>query len=88
MGKNDHEAIRAVLDGDKEAYGALEIEIRAGSGRPVQPNAVQDEDLKLLALNSMVHQDEAHALAQIQEILKGDSPERLKERAVFILAQG
>src|ERR1035441_4599301 len=23
MGKNDHEAIRAVLDGDKEAYGAL-----------------------------------------------------------------
>lgn len=72
----------------KDECGALEIEIRAGSARPVQPNAVQDEDLKLLALNSMMHQDEAHALAQIQEILKGDSPERLKERAVFILAQG
>jgi VWFA-related protein len=72
----------------KDECGALEIEIRAGSGKPVQPNAVQDEDLKLLALNSMMHQDEAKALAQIQEILKGDSNERLKERTVFILAQG
>src|SRR5208283_2712221 len=25
MGKNDHEAVRAVLDGDKEAYGALVV---------------------------------------------------------------
>ena len=72
----------------KDECGALEIEIRAGSGKPVEPNAMQDEDLKLLALNSMMHQDEAKALAQIQEILKSDSNERLKERAVFILAQG
>src|SRR5208337_3113106 len=25
MGKNDHEAVRAVLEGDKEAYGALVV---------------------------------------------------------------
>jgi VWFA-related protein len=72
----------------KDECGALEIEIRAKSGRPVQPNAVQDEDLKLLALNSMMRQDEPRALAQIKEILQGDSNERLKERTVFILAQG
>jgi VWFA-related protein len=67
--------------------GALEIEIRARSGQPVQQTPVQDEDLKLLELNSLMRQDEPRALAQIQEILNGDSPERLKERAVFILTQ-
>ena len=68
--------------------GALEIEIRSRSGQPVQQNPGQDEDMKLLALNSLMRQDEQRALAQIQEILNGDSPERLKERAVFILTQG
>lgn len=68
--------------------GALEIEIRSRSGQPVQPNAGQDDDLRLLALNSLMRQDEPRAQGQIEEILKGDSPEKLKERAVFILTQG
>jgi len=68
--------------------GALEIEIRAKSGQPIQPQAEQDEDLKLLALNSLMKQDELRALSAIQQILTGDSPEQFKERALFILAQG
>ncbi len=71
-----------------EDCGALEIEIRANAGKPVQPAPVQDEDLKLLALNSLMHQDEPRALAQIQEILKGDGSDQIRERAIFILAQG
>ncbi len=68
--------------------GALEVEIHSRNGQPVQTNTSQDEDLKLLALNSLMRQDEARSLAQIEKILRGDSSEGLKERAVFILSQG
>ena len=68
--------------------GALEIEIRAKSGQPIQPQAEQNEDLKLLALNSLMNQDELRALPEIQQILNGNFSEKFKERALFILAQG
>jgi hypothetical protein len=67
--------------------GALEIEIRGKSGEPVQPQAEQNEELKMLALNSLMQQDEARALPIIQQILTGNSSEKLKDRALFVLAQ-
>jgi len=67
--------------------GALEIEIRGKSGDPVQPQAEQNEDLKLLALNSLMRQDESRALPIIQQILTSDNSEKLKDRALFVLAQ-
>ncbi|HEY6618800.1 MAG TPA: HEAT repeat domain-containing protein [Steroidobacteraceae bacterium] len=67
--------------------GALEIEIRGHSAQPVQPQAEQDEDLKLLALNAIMQQDEARAIPAIQQILNGSSSDKLKERALFVLSQ-
>jgi outer membrane protein assembly factor BamD (BamD/ComL family) len=67
--------------------GALEIEIRGRSGDPVQPQAEQNEDLKLLALNSLMQQDEARALPIIEQILTRDNSQKLKDRALFVLAQ-
>ncbi|MCU1223372.1 MAG: hypothetical protein JWQ42_1465 [Edaphobacter sp.] len=67
--------------------GALEIEIRGKSGYPVQPQAEQDVELKLLALNALMQQDESRALPAIQQILNGSSSDKLKERALFVLAQ-
>jgi thioredoxin-like negative regulator of GroEL len=67
--------------------GALEIEIRGKSNDPLPPQAEQDEDLKLLALNSLMQQDESRALPVIQQILSGDKSEKLKARALFVLAQ-
>jgi hypothetical protein len=67
--------------------GALEIEIRARTGKPIQPNAAQDDDLRLLALNSLMLKDEPRALAEIQEILNGNASEKLKKEALFILGQ-
>jgi thioredoxin-like negative regulator of GroEL len=67
--------------------GALEIEIRGKSDAPVAPQAEQDEDLKLLALNSLMQQDESRALPIIQQILNSDKSEKLKSRALFVLAQ-
>jgi HEAT repeat protein len=67
--------------------GALEIEIRGHSAQPVQPQAEQDEDLKLLALNAIMQQDEARAIPAIQQILNGNGSDKLKEHALFVLAQ-
>jgi len=64
---------------------ALEVEIRARSGKQVQIDPNASDDVKLLALNTMLRQNEALALAQIQEILKGDSSPKLKKEVQFIL---
>ena len=64
---------------------ALAIEIGAEDGKPVEPNALKDDDLRLLALNVLMQKDETQALAQIQEILNGDYSEKLKKEALFIL---
>jgi HEAT repeat protein len=67
--------------------GALEIEIRGKSGHPVSPQAEPDENLKLLALNALMQQDQAQAVPILQKILSGNQSEELKSRALFVLAQ-
>jgi len=64
---------------------ALEVEVRRDSGQPVRPENESDEDLKLYALNALQNSDEAIPL--LQKILSGPSSPRLKERALFVLAQ-
>jgi hypothetical protein len=71
----------------KDECGALEIEIRTKAGQPVQPKAMDSDDLKLLALNSLLQTDETRGLAQIQEILNSDFSPRLKQGAMFLLSQ-
>jgi HEAT repeat protein len=66
---------------------ALEIEIHGKSDDPMPPQAEQDEELKLLALNSLMQQDEARAVPIIQQILNSDKSEKLKDRALFVLGQ-
>jgi thioredoxin-like negative regulator of GroEL len=66
---------------------ALEIEIRGKSGSPVQPQTEQDEELKLLALSSIMQGANSNALPILQQILEGQHSERLKERALFVLAE-
>jgi FecR protein len=65
--------------------GALEVELHAKSGETVHIDPSQSDDVKLLALNAMMRQNEPQALAEIQEILNGDSSEKLKKEAQFIL---
>jgi hypothetical protein len=70
-----------------EDCGALEIEIHAQNGKPVQPNAELSDDLKLLALASLMQHDEKGALQQIDEILNSDASEKLKQGALFIMGE-
>jgi HEAT repeat protein len=67
--------------------GALEIEIHGKSGHPVSPQAEPDEDLKLLALNALMQQDQAQAMPILEKILTGNQSDQLKSRALFVLAQ-
>ena len=46
-----------------------------------------DEDLKMLALNSLLHRDPATALPLLRGILSGNQPLGVKKHALFVLAQ-
>ncbi len=67
--------------------GALEIEIRGKSGHPVAPQTEPDENLKLLALNALMQQDQAQAVPILERILSGGQSDELKSRALFVLAE-
>jgi len=70
----------------KEA-GALQLEIRQASGQEIEPENVADEDLKLLAINGLMNMDPERAVPLIEKFLQGNHPARLKEQALFVLAQ-
>lgn len=66
---------------------ALQVEIRSQSGQPVSPETATDEDLKLLALNSLMNTDPERSLPMLEKLLKSSNSPKLKERALFVLAQ-
>ena len=66
---------------------ALEIEVRQASGEKVNPNAEPDEDLKLMALNSLMNSDPERAIPILEKLLQGGQSPKLKERTLFVLAQ-
>ena len=45
------------------------------------------EELKLLALQGLQHSDPEQAVPMIEKILQGPQSPRLKQRALFVLAQ-
>ncbi len=68
--------------------GALELEIRGAAGQKVSPSSAEDDEIKLLALNSLMNSEPERALPVLQNFINsaGTSP-KLKERALFVLAQ-
>ena len=67
--------------------GALEVELRQASGQPVNPQEQDDEETKLLALNSLMDSDPKRALPILQKFLASNNSPRLKAQALFVLAQ-
>jgi HEAT repeat protein len=65
----------------------LEVEVKQSAGRPVSPEQENDEELKIYAINALVHTDPERALPLLEKILATSSSPRLKERALFVLAQ-
>ena len=66
---------------------ALEVEIRQRAGQPVKPENVPDDELRLMALNSLARADDQRAMPMLEKIVNGTGSPRLKERALYVLAQ-
>jgi HEAT repeat protein len=66
---------------------ALDLEIRQASGQAPNPESVGDEDLKLMALNSLMNMDAERALPLLEKLLAGSTSRKLRERALFVLCQ-
>jgi HEAT repeat protein len=64
--------------------GALEIEIKGGKGVDASD---QDEELKLMALNSIMHSDPERAVPILEKMLGSSQSPKVKERALFVLTQ-
>ncbi len=62
---------------------ALEVEVKGN----VSPENTTDEDMKLLALNALINNDPERAVPILDKLLKSNSTPRVKERALFVLAQ-
>jgi hypothetical protein len=63
------------------------LETRQGRGERVAPEGIRDEDLKMIAINSLMHSDPEKAYPLLEKIVRGNSDKKIKERALFILAQ-
>lgn len=68
---------------------AMQAEIAPQLGRRVDPAGFDDEELKIVALQSLFQSDAQRALAYVADILKPDSKagRELKETAVSLLGQ-
>jgi HEAT repeat protein len=67
---------------------ALETTIRQSAGQPISPEVEHDEELKLLAINALVHTDPERALPLLEGVINGGANSlQLKTRAIFVLSQ-
>jgi HEAT repeat protein len=66
---------------------ALEISMRQRAGQPVSPDQQNDDDLKLLALQGLQQMDPAQAVPLLEKLLQSAQSPRVRERALFVLAQ-
>jgi hypothetical protein len=76
--KNVNAQVRAMVDSSGE-----EAEMWDNSNPPHG----SDEDLKMLALNSLLNQDPARAIPLLRGVLTGNGSPAMKKHALFVLAQ-
>ena len=66
---------------------ALAAEVKQGSGQTVSPADESNEELKLMAINSLMNADPDRAIPLLENLLKSSSAPRVKDRAMFVLTQ-
>jgi len=94
LGRRD-EALAALAELRKSHAGsrwlddakALELEVQQAGGKPVSPDQVAEEDLKVLALQGLMQSDPERAFPITENLLKGTQSPKLKRMVVYLLAQ-
>ena len=66
---------------------ALEVEVRGKTGAPISPGAESDEDLKVIAINSLMQSDPDKAFPILEKLVKGNNSPKIQEKALFVLTQ-
>jgi tetratricopeptide (TPR) repeat protein len=65
---------------------ALEIEVKQNAGQPAKPEDHANEDLKLIAINSLMQSDPDRAIPLLEQVLKGRDSPKVKQRALLVLS--
>ncbi len=65
----------------------LEAEVKQNAGHPVSPADESNEDIKLMAINSLMNADPDRAIPLLEGLLKSNATPRVKDRAMFVLTQ-
>jgi hypothetical protein len=95
LGKRD-EALAALAEIPKQFpqsrwisdANALKVEIQQASGNPVSPESQSDEDLKLIAISSLMNAEPERTIPLLEKVLSDPKNNLgLKSRALFVLAQ-
>lgn len=66
---------------------ALAIEVRQQSGQSPSPDAQNDEELKLLAIQGLMNSNPERGIPLLEKVLNGSGSPREKSQALFVLAQ-
>ena len=66
---------------------ALAMEVRQSSGQKPNPDAQNDEELKLLAIQSLMNSNPERGIPLLEKVLNGSGSPREKSQALFVLAQ-
>jgi tetratricopeptide (TPR) repeat protein len=64
---------------------SLEVEVRRRAGQKIEPANAVDDEMKLLALQGLG--DSPDSVPMLEQLLHGPQSPKLKERALFVLAQ-
>jgi HEAT repeat protein len=71
----------------RKQAAALEAEVRRDIGQPIRPQDSSDDETKLLALQALQNTEPEVAIPMLEKVLEGTSGPRVKQRALFVLAQ-
>jgi hypothetical protein len=66
---------------------ALEIRVHQDAGQPPRPEAESDDELKILAIQSLMNSDPERAMPLLEKVLQGPASPKEKSKALFVLAQ-
>jgi HEAT repeat protein len=91
----DADALKTIAELSKEFANspwvrdakALAVEIQQAAGQPISAELQNDEELKLLALRSVMQTDPDKGVQVIEKMLAGSATPRVRDRALFVLAQ-
>ena len=66
---------------------AMRVEIAQAGGRPMSPEDASDDEIKVMAINSLMHSDPERSIPLLEKIIVDKTSPRLRERALFVLSQ-